>query len=228
MRLLLAEDDKSLSNAVSTILKLNNYSVDTAFDGEEALLYLENNIYDLLILDLMMPKIDGIGVLKTLRNNNNNIPVLILTAKSDVDDKISGLDSGADDYLTKPFVTNELLARIRALTRRSSSFHDNCLNFGDIKLDRKTFELISKNNKITLTSKEYQIMELFLLYPEQVITSETILDKIWAYEGDISVVWSYISYLRKKLSILNSNVIIKAIRNVGYKLEIDNDKEIKN
>lgn len=225
MRILLAEDDKSLSNAICTILKYNNYSVDAVYDGQEALDYLESNIYDAVILDLMMPKVDGISVLKQLRRNKNNIPVLILTAKSEVEDKVLGLDCGADDYLTKPFATSELLARIRAITRRSESFNDNSLTLGNTKLNRTTFELSTPTNTILLTSKEFQIMEMLLLNHNQIVQSESLLDKIWAYEGDISIVWSYISYLRKKLAILNADITIKAIRNIGYKLEIKNDKE---
>lgn len=225
MRILLAEDDKSLSNAICTILKYNNYSVDAVYDGQEALDYLESNIYDAVVLDLMMPKVDGISVLKQLRRNKNNIPVLILTAKSEVEDKVLGLDCGADDYLTKPFATNELLARIRAITRRSESFNDNSLTLGNTKLNRTTFELSTPTNTILLTSKEFQIMEMLLLNHNQIVQSESLLDKIWAYEGDISIVWSYISYLRKKLVILNADINIKAIRNIGYKLEIKNDKE---
>lgn len=172
-----------------------------------------------------MPKVDGISVLKQLRRNKNNIPVLILTAKSEVEDKVLGLDYGADDYLTKPFATNELLARIRAITRRSESFNDNSLTLGNTKLNRTTFELSTPTNTILLTSKEFQIMEMLLLNHNQIVQSESLLDKIWAYEGDISIVWSYISYLRKKLVILNADINIKAIRNIGYKLEIKNDKE---
>ena len=143
MRLLLAEDEEALSKALVTILKHNNYAVDAVYDGQQALDYLECGIYDGLILDLMMPKVDGITVLKTIRQKGNKIPVLILTAKSEVDDKVFGLDCGADDYLTKPFVTKELLARIRAMTRRQSDLQDNALVYGDLRLDRTSFELIS-------------------------------------------------------------------------------------
>lgn len=225
MRILLAEDDRSLSNAICTILKYNNYSVDAVYDGQEALDYLDSNIYDAVVLDLMMPKVDGISVLKQLRKNRNNIPVLILTAKSEIEDKVFGLDCGADDYLTKPFATSELLARLRAITRRSESFSDNSLTLGNTKLNRTTFELSTQTNSILLTSKEFQIMEILFLNHNQIVQSERLLDKIWGYEGDISIVWSYISYLRKKLNDLDANVTIKAIRNIGYKLEIKNDKE---
>ena len=201
MRLLLAEDEEALSKALVTILKHNNYAVDAVFDGQQALDYLECGIYDGLILDLMMPKVDGITVLKTIRRKGNKIPVLILTAKSEVDDKVFGLDCGADDYLTKPFVTKELLARIRAMTRRQSDLQDNALVYGDLRLDRTSFELISQKGKLLLTAKEFQIMEMFMMNPKCILSAEQLMDRVWGLESEteISVVWTYISYLRKKL-----------------------------
>ena len=222
MRLLLAEDEEALSKAMVTILKHNNYAVDAVYDGQQALDYLECGIYDGLILDLMMPKVDGITVLKTIRQKGNKIPVLILTAKSEVDDKVFGLDCGADDYLTKPFVTKELLARIRAMTRRQSDLQDNALVYGDLRLDRTSFELISKKGKLLLTAKEFQIMEMFMMNPKCILSAEQLMDRVWGLESEteISVVWTYISYLRKKLKTLDSSVTIKAVRNVGYTLEV--------
>lgn len=222
MRLLLAEDEEALSKALVTILKHNNYAVDAVFDGQQALDYLECGIYDGLILDLMMPKVDGITVLKTIRRKGNKIPVLILTAKSEVDDKVFGLDCGADDYLTKPFVTKELLARIRAMTRRQSDLQDNALVYGDLRLDRTSFELISQKGKLLLTAKEFQIMEMFMMNPKCILSAEQLMDRVWGLESEteISVVWTYISYLRKKLKTLDSSVTIKAVRNVGYTLEV--------
>ena len=222
MRLLLAEDEEALSKALVTILKHNNYAVDAVYDGQQALDYLECGIYDGLILDLMMPKVDGITVLKTIRQKGNKIPVLILTAKSEVDDKVFGLDCGADDYLTKPFVTKELLARIRAMTRRQSDLQDNALVYGDLRLDRTSFELISKKGKLLLTAKEFQIMEMFMLNPKCILSAVQLMDRVWGLESEteISVVWTYISYLRKKLKTLDSSVTIKAVRNVGYTLEV--------
>ncbi len=222
MRLLLAEDEEALSKALVTILKHNNYAVDAVYDGQQALDYLECGIYDGLILDLMMPKVDGITVLKTIRQKGNKIPVLILTAKSEVDDKVFGLDCGADDYLTKPFVTKELLARIRAMTRRQSDLQDNALVYGDLRLDRTSFELISKKGKLLLTAKEFQIMEMFMMNPKCILSAEQLMDRVWGLESEteISVVWTYISYLRKKLKTLDSSVTIKAVRNVGYTLEV--------
>lgn len=224
MRLLLAEDEKTLSNAFVTILKHNNYSVDAVYNGEDAIDYIETGVYDGAILDIMMPKVDGITVLKTIRAGGNKMPVLLLTAKSDVDDKVLGLDAGADDYLTKPFVTKELLARIRAMTRRQAELTDNSLSFGDLKLDRVSFELSSPSGKLPLTAKEFQIMESFMNHPSQIISAERLMEKIWGFDSDseINVVWTYISYLRKKLKLLQSGVSIKAVRNIGYTLENEN------
>ena len=224
MRLLLAEDEKTLSNALVTILKHNNYSVDAVYNGEDAIDYIETGVYDGVILDIMMPKVDGITVLKTIRAGGNKMPVLLLTAKSDVDDKVLGLDAGADDYLTKPFVTKELLARIRAMTRRQAELTDNSLSFGDLKLDRVSFELSSPSGKLPLTAKEFQIMESFMNHPSQIISAERLMEKIWGFDSDseINVVWTYISYLRKKLTLLQSGVTIKAVRNIGYTLENEN------
>ena len=181
-------------------------------------------MYDALILDIMMPKVDGLTVLKTIRANGNKIPVLLLTAKSEIDDKVLGLDLGADDYLTKPFVTQELLARIRAITRRQANLQDNLLTYGDIQLDRVIFDIIGPSGKMLLTAKEFQIMEMFLKNPTQIISAEKFMEKIWGFdsESEINVVWTYISYLRKKLKLLNSNVYIKAVRNLGYLLEYKN------
>lgn len=224
MRLLLAEDEKTLSNALVTILKHNNYSVDAVYNGEDAIDYIETGVYDGAILDIMMPKVDGITVLKTIRAGGNKMPVLLLTAKSDVDDKVLGLDAGADDYLTKPFVTKELLARIRAMTRRQAELTDNSLSFGDLKLDRVSFELSSPSGKLPLTAKEFQIMESFMNHPSQIISAERLMEKIWGFDSDseINVVWTYISYLRKKLKLLQSGVSIKTVRNIGYTLENEN------
>lgn len=224
MRLLLAEDERALSNALVTILKHNNYSVDAVYNGQDAIDYLESEVYDAAILDIMMPKADGITVLKTIRAAGNTIPVLLLTAKSEIDDKVTGLDCGADDYLTKPFVTKELLARIRAITRRQTELTDNSLFFGDLKLDRVSFELVSPSGKLLLTAKEFQIMEMFMKNPSQIISSERFMEKIWGFDSnaEINVVWTYISYLRKKLKMLGSSVGIKAVRNIGYTLENKN------
>lgn len=168
----------------------------------------------------MMPKLNGLDVLKKIRSDDNKVPVLLLTAKSEIDDKVLGLDLGADDYLTKPFNTKELLARIRALTRRQNDVVDNLYHYEDLFLNRTSFELICDNNKILLTSKEFQIMELLIKNPNKIISIDSILDNVWGFNDvDMNVCWTYISYLRKKLILLNAHVKIKAIRNIGYTLE---------
>jgi len=222
MRLLLAEDEHELSNALVAILKHNKYSVDAVYDGEEALEYLEADNYDGVILDIMMPKIDGLEVLRQLRQKGNKIPVLMLTAKSEIDDRVTGLDFGADDYLTKPFATKELLARIRAITRRQSDITDSILEMGNTSLNRLTFELSSKKETISLSNKEFQIMELFMVNPKQYFSAERMIERIWGFdtEADISVVWVYISNLRKKMVEIDSDIQIRAARNIGYTLEM--------
>lgn len=221
MRLLLAEDEHELSNALVTVLKHNNYSVDAVYNGQDALDYLESGNYDGAILDIMMPKMDGLTVLKTIRLHGNPVPVLLLTAKSEIDDRVMGLDCGADDYLTKPFSMKELLARIRAMTRRKTDTTDSVLRFGDIELDRSTYQLSRKTDSIRLANKEYQMLEMLMINPGQIISTEQFMDKIWGYDSDaeLNVVWVYISYLRKKLSSLDSTIQIKATRGLGYSLE---------
>lgn len=220
MRILLAEDEKSLSRAVVALLEKNHYSVDAVFDGEEALDYLESGNYDAAILDIMMPKLDGLAVLRRIRSAGNAVPVLILTARSEVDDKVEGLDAGANDYLTKPFATKELLARLRAMTRKQVT-QSQVLTLGNLSLDLTSFELSTPSGSFRLANKEYQMMELMLRNAGQVIPADRFLDKIWGYNSNVemNVVWVYISYLRKKLTALKANVQIRAIRNVGYALE---------
>lgn len=222
MRLLFAEDEKSLSKAVTAILKNNNYSVDTVFDGQEALDYLETENYDGVILDVMMPKVDGFTVLKKMRASGNKTPVLMLTAKSDIEYRVLGLDSGANDYLTKPFAMQELLARIRAMTRSASTQSDSKMTIGNITLDSVSYELIGPGGNFKLSNKEYQMLEMLLKNPRKVISADLFMDRIWGFDSDseLNVVWVYISYLRKKLSSIQSNVQIKAKRGVGYYLEV--------
>lgn len=221
MRLLLAEDEQALSKALTAILERNNYSVDAVFNGQEALEYLEADNYDGVILDIMMPKVDGITVLKELRNKGSLIPVLLLTAKSEVDDKVLGLDAGANDYLTKPFDTKELLARIRAMTRTQTVQTNSKLQLGNVTLDRAAYELSTPTGSYRLANKEFQMMEMLMSSPKNLISSERFMEKIWGYdsEAEINVVWVYISYLRKKLTALHANIQIKAMRNAGYTLE---------
>lgn len=224
MRILLAEDEKALSKAIIKIFEKNNYSADAVYNGEDALAYLEMGCYDVAVLDIMMPKMDGITVLKKIRAEGNRIPVLMLTAKSEIEDRVLGLDSGANDYLPKPFDTRELLARIRSITR-SKTETDAKLTVGNITLDRTTFELSSPTGSFRLANKEFQMMEYLMINPRRVLSTDMLMDRIWGYENEteISVVWVYISYLRKKLTALQANIQIKSSRNAGYSLEDVND-----
>lgn len=221
MRLLLAEDEKALSKALTAILERNNYSVDAVYDGQAALEYLEADNYDGVILDIMMPKIDGITVLKEIRKKGNLIPVLLLTAKSEVDDKVEGLDAGANDYLAKPFHSKELLARIRAMTRVQTGQTSSILKMGNVTLNRAAFELSTSKGSFRLANKEFQMIELMMSNPGVLISAERFMEKIWGYdsETEINVVWVYISYLRKKLAALQADIQIKVTRSVGYSLE---------
>lgn len=225
MRLLLAEDEKELSKALTAILKHNGYSVDAVYNGKDALDYLLGGDYDCAILDIMMPLLDGISVLKGIRHEGLDLPVIMLTAKSEIDDRVFGLDSGADDYVTKPFVAKELIARIRAVTRRKSETESPNLAFENITLNRSTCELSSDKASIRLANKEYQMLEMFMSNPRQIISPDRFMEKIWGLDSDTeqNVVWVYISYLRKKLAKVGANVQIKAARNMGYSLEAKND-----
>ncbi len=222
MRLLLCEDEIEMNNALRRILKHFNYSVDAVFDGEEALLCLQTENYDAVILDIMMPKVDGITVLKKTRAKGNLVPIIMLTAKSQTDDKVTGLDFGANDYITKPFDTKELLARIRAVTRVATNTNSSVIKLGNISLDRKNSELACENKNLKLANKEFQMMEMLMINSGNVISTERFMEKIWGYESEteINVVWVYISYLRKKLNALNANIKIVAKRGIGYSLEL--------
>lgn len=221
MRLLFAEDEKALSKALTAILERNHYTVDAVYDGQSALDYLDTDNYDGVILDIMMPEVDGLSVLKRTRHQGNLVPVLLLTAKSEVDDKIQGLDAGANDYLAKPFDSKELLARIRAMTRAQTAQTSSKIKIGNVTLDRASYELSTPAGSFRLANKEFQMLELLMSNPHQIISSERFMEKIWGYdsEAEINVVWVYISYLRKKLTALHADVSIKATRNAGYSLE---------
>ncbi len=225
MRLLLAEDEKELANALSVILQHNQYSVDVVHNGKDALDYLDTDLYDAAVLDIMMPVMDGLTVVKELRKRGSNLPVLLLTAKSEIDDRVTGLDAGADDYLTKPFATKELLARIRAITRRGQDTTDSTLTFQNITLNRSNFVLSSPAGEFRLGNKEYQMLEMLMVRPGQVIPTERFMEKIWGYDSDaeLNVVWVYLSYLRKKLTALGAKVQIKVARSLGYSLEAKDD-----
>ncbi|MBQ8928269.1 MAG: response regulator transcription factor [Oscillospiraceae bacterium] len=221
MKILLVEDEVALAEALSEILKRNKYSVDMVHDGEDGLEYALTDLYDCIILDIMLPKMNGIDVLRLLRKKHINTPVLLLTAKSEVEDKINGLDSGADDFLTKPFVSGELLARVRALTRRRGEVVTDEFTFGDIALNKSTFSLSREGQFVKLSLKEYQIIEMMMVNPKQLIPKERFIEKIWGYESDVEYnnVEVYISFLRKKLGAIGSGVTIKTARGIGYYLE---------
>ncbi len=225
MKLLYAEDEVAMSEAVTDILTYHNYMVDAVYNGADALDYARADEYDGIILDIMMPGLDGLEVLKILRKEGNRTPVLLLTAKSQIEERIEGLDAGADDYLPKPFNMGELLARIRAMLRRREDFTPDIITFGDVSLNQKTFELSCNGKSIILPKLEYRLMETFMRNQKICISTEDLFTKVWGYdtEAEIGVLWVYISYLRKKLSSLGSNVEIKAKRNVGYMLEVRND-----
>ena len=222
MRLLYAEDEKSLARAVSTILVKNNYSVDVVYDGKSALDYLETENYDGAILDVMMPKMDGIEVLRRMRQRGDSTPVLLLTAKAEIDDRVAGLDSGANDYLTKPFDMKELLARIRAMTRVLSVQPDKTISFGKVTLDCASYDLSGPGGSTKLAGKEFQMMEMLMRNPRKLVSTETFMDHIWGYdsEAELNIVWVYISTLRKKLKGIDADIEIKAQRGVGYYLEV--------
>ncbi len=222
MKLLLVEDEKQLSEALQQILIKNKYSVDAVYNGDEGLDYALTDVYDVIILDIMLPKLNGIEILKMIRKRKISTPVILLTAKGSVEDRILGLDSGADDYLPKPFSPDELLARLRALTRRNGDFiNENILEFSDIKLNLSTYDMEVNDNSITLTQKEFEILKYFMQRPKLVVSKDDLITKLWGFDSDIehNNIEVYISFLRKKLAYVESNVKITTIRRVGYRLE---------
>jgi len=225
MRILIVEDEVSLSNILEELLKKQMYTVDAVYNGEDGLDYGLTGIYDLILLDIMLPKLGGIEVLKRLRQESITTPIIMLTAKSQVEDKVAGLDYGADDYVTKPFESKELLARIRSAARRKESIQSNDLRIGDLSLDVGTLKISSRQHEVKLSLKEYQILELLMLNSKQIVSKEQIAEKIWGYdfEGEYNSVEVYISFVRKKLKFVHSNVKIKATRGLGYSLEVTDD-----
>lgn len=226
MRILIVEDEIHLAEAISQILKRNHYSVDAVHDGQAGLDYGISDIYDLIILDIMLPKMDGIQVLRNLRKEGISTPVILLTAKGEIADKVKGLDSGADDYLAKPFATEELLARIRALSRRKGEIlPEQGLKYGDIQLNPSRLKLSKENAEVKLTLKECELLELLIMRKDMASPKELILEKLWGYdsEAEHNHVEVYISFLRKKLSFLHSEIKISTVRGVGYILEGDHN-----
>ncbi len=224
MRLLLAEDERELSNALVAILKHNDYEVDAVYDGEKAFEYALERDYDGILLDIMMPKKDGIEVLKGIRTEGIETPILMLTAKAEIEDKLEGLENGADDYLTKPFVMAELLARIKIITKRKGEFISPLLQFENVELDRSTYELSTSTSSIRLGNKECKMMEI-LITAKRWVTPEEFMEKIWGYDTQVekNIVWVYISYLRKKLEAINASVQVLMEKEKGYRLEKKDD-----
>lgn len=221
MRILLAEDDKTLSRGVTALLEHDGYVVDAVADGQDAVIFAQREHYDCIILDVMMPGLDGLTVVRKLRQAQNNTPVLFLSAKGTLQDRVAGLDAGADDYLPKPFAGSELRARIRALLRRRTEYTPNRLTFADLTLDTGTCELSCADSRITLSRKAYQVMETFMRNPHMVISPELLMERIWGWdsEAEIHVVWVNVSFLRKQLTALGSRAFIKTLRGTGYSLE---------
>ena len=221
MKLLYAEDEIAMSEAVTDILTYHKYTVDAVYDGADALYYAEHEQYDGIILDVMMPKMSGLEVLTALRQRGVNTPVLLLTAKSEISDRIDGLDAGADDYLPKPFAMGELLARVRAMLRRREDFKPDILTMGNVSLNMQSYALSCGGESVVLPKLEYQMMELLLRNRGIFLSTEDLLTKIWGYdtEAELGVVWVYISYLRKRLASMGANIELRAKRGVGYRLE---------
>lgn len=222
MKLLLIEDEKQLSEALTQLLMKNKYFVDPVYDGEEGLDYAMTEIYDVIILDIMLPKLNGLELLKKLRSAGISIPVILLTAKGQICDKVTGLDYGADDYLVKPFSPEELLARLRALCRRKGEFiNENILDFADIRLNLSTYELEGKENSVKLSLKEFEIIRYFMQRPRNVVSKDDLIIKLWGFdsEAEYNNIEVYISFLRKKLLHIGSETAITTLRGIGYKLE---------
>lgn len=221
MRILFAEDDRDISKAVQTLLTRSGYSVDTVYNGQDAIDYIEQGDYDGVILDWMMPRLSGIEVLAQMRSDGIATPVLMLTARDAIEDRVEGLDTGADDYLPKPFAASELLARIRAMLRRKEDYKHDVIKFADIELDRSAMTISCDNKSVSLTNKAFQLMEMLVEHPGAVLSISQIMERVWGWDSDaeVNVVWVNISFLRKKLSELGAHVKIKAIRGVGYTLE---------
>ena len=222
MRILIAEDDPKLLKSLVHIFKLNLYAVDGVSNGIDAFDFASSGEYDGIVLDIMMPGMDGVTLIKKLRAEGVNTPTLFLTAKTDVEQRIEGLDAGADDYLPKPFSTGELLARVRAMLRRKENFTPDMLAFGELLLNRSTYELVYGAEKQAISGKEFQIIEMLMQHPNMIITAEQMITHIWGWDAsiDTSVVWVNISNIRKKIALLGAPVAIKSVRSAGYILEI--------
>ncbi|WP_026667165.1 response regulator transcription factor [Butyrivibrio sp. AE2005] len=222
MRILIAEDEVATAKALKLLMEKAMYSVDIVHNGDAAWDYIQDGSYEVIVLDIMMPGKSGLEVLSLIRQNGIRTPVLLLTSKAEIEDRVAGLEAGADDYLPKPFATSELIARVKALGRRSENYNDSVQSIGNIILDSNKYEISVGKKSIKLTNKEFQLIELFILHPGQVFSTEHLMEKIWGYdtESDIDVVWTTIGYVRKKLRQIKANVEIKTMRGIGYALEV--------
>lgn len=221
MRILIAEDETELAKGLKFLLERNKFTVDVVHDGAEALTYFLGRDYDVVVLDIMMPKVNGLDVLRKIREAGSGVPVLMLTAKAEIEDRVAGLEAGADDYLPKPFASPEFIARVKALSRRNAGYAEQRLAFGNVQLDCNRYELICESRAVRLNNKEFQLIELFMRNPRFVFSTAHLMDKIWGQdsESDISVVWTYVGFLRKKLKELNADIEIRTARGAGYFLD---------
>lgn len=222
MRILIAEDEMELAKGLKFLLEKNKFTVDVVHDGEEALTYFRGRVYDVVVLDIMMPKVNGMEVLRQIREAGSGVPVLMLTAKAEIEDRVAGLEAGADDYLPKPFASPEFIARVKALSRRNAGYTELCLSFGSVQLDCNRYEMTCRDRTTRLNNKEFQLMELFMRNPRFVFSTAHLMDKIWGQdsEADISVIWTYVGFLRKKLKELEADIEIRTARGAGYYLDL--------
>lgn len=225
LKILIAEDEKRLSDALKQLFEDNKYITDTVYDGPGAVYYAMNAKYDVIVLDILMPDLDGFSVAKKLRENKNSTPIIMLTAKDSVKDKVEGLNSGADDYMTKPFSNEELLARVNALSRRKGEIIPNKLSFSGLTLNFSTSELSCGNNKLYLSHKEFEVMKILISNANSIVSKEQLIVHVWGTDSDVEEnnVEAYISFLRKKIAFINSDVEIKALRKIGYRLKVKED-----
>ena len=222
MRVLIAEDEVSTAKALKLLLEKEKITVDIVHNGNDAWSYISLEHLDVVVLDIMMPGLSGLEVLARIRGNQMHTPVLLLTAKSEIEDRVAGLNAGADDYLPKPFATSELIARIKALARRNETYTDTIMTFGNLTLDGNRYEMYTEEDSVRLNNKEYQLMELFIRHPRYVFSTEHLMERIWGFDSDsdIDVVWTTIGYVRKKLKSISANAEIRTIRGAGYSLEV--------
>lgn len=221
MRILLADDEVELARGLKYLLEKNKFAVDIVHNGTDALEYFHANSYDAIVLDIMMPGLNGMEVLQRIREERSGVPVMMLTAKTNIDDRVAGLEAGADDYLPKPFATMEFIARVRALVRRNDSYVERILAFGHVRLDCNCYELTCGQNTVRLNNKEYQLMELFMSHPHSVFSSEYIMGRVWGQDSEsgMDVVWTYIGFVRRKLKSVGADIEIRTVRGAGYMLE---------